>query len=395
MRDVLGPDTHLGYCTNVHAGATYGETLANLDIYATEVKQHVSPAQPMGIGLWLSASAARQIIEMDQIEPLRHWLAERGLYVFTLNGFPYGDFHSPIVKHAVYRPNWLEQGRYDYTLDLIRILAGLLPDGAEGSISTLPLGWPTSFATSESSCVAARQLLDLVHYLARVELDTGRYIHIDLEPEPGCAMDTSGDVTSFFDHHLLGPADDQSIRGYLQVCHDVCHTAVMGEDQRAAIQRYRDAGLSIGKVQLSSVLRAPFHDLSPENAHAARQKLEQFNEPRYLHQTTVFENGRLMRFFDDLPEALHNDEASEAPVNEWRVHYHMPLFLRHFEELQTTQDDVTLCLSSLQPGEVRHFEVETYAWNVLPAALQPLDLATGLSQELRWVMDAGAFETQQ
>ena len=32
-----------------------------------------------------------------------------------------------------------------------------------------------------------------------------------------------------------------------------------------------------------------------------------------------------------------------------------------------------------------HFEVETYAWNVLPEPLQPTDLAIGIARELQWL----------
>ena len=42
------PDRMIGYCTNVHAGATLEQTKANLQEYALEVKRLVSPDAPMG-----------------------------------------------------------------------------------------------------------------------------------------------------------------------------------------------------------------------------------------------------------------------------------------------------------------------------------------------------------
>lgn len=128
MQHVFGSGTWLGYCTNVHAGPTYETTLANLERFAVAVKRRVCPDRPMGVGLWLSASAARQIVAENRTEELRDWLGERGLAVFTLNGFPYGDFHRDVVKHDVYEPDWSDPRRRDYTLDLIRILAAILPD---------------------------------------------------------------------------------------------------------------------------------------------------------------------------------------------------------------------------------------------------------------------------
>ena len=54
---------HVGYCTNVHAGADLGQTRVNLERYALAVKQRVSPDAAMGVGLWLSARSARQLVQ--------------------------------------------------------------------------------------------------------------------------------------------------------------------------------------------------------------------------------------------------------------------------------------------------------------------------------------------
>ena len=61
---------------------------------------------------------------------LRRDLDARGLEVVTLNGFPYRSFHAPVVKYAVYQPDWLSRERLDYTVNLARVLAGLLPPDA-------------------------------------------------------------------------------------------------------------------------------------------------------------------------------------------------------------------------------------------------------------------------
>src|SRR4051812_9484059 len=108
----------VGYCTNVHAGATLPETRANLERYAIAVKRSFSPNAPMGVGLWLSASAARKLREGLQLTEFAAWLSENGLVPYTFNGFPYGDFHQAVVKHDVYKPTWTESARLEYTRDL-------------------------------------------------------------------------------------------------------------------------------------------------------------------------------------------------------------------------------------------------------------------------------------
>lgn len=384
------PDTdhaqqpHLCYCTNVHAGTTLKQTLANLERYALPVKQRVSPDAPMGVGLWLSAQAARQVVETDRAIELRHWLDERGLCVRTLNGFPHGDFHETVVKHRVYEPDWRNPARVTYTRDLIAILVELLPDESEGGISTLPIGWRSALADDpEALRAAAGQLTELVHHLARVELDTGKLIHIDLEPEPGCALTTADDVTKFFQRHLLGTPDDISVRSYLRVCHDVCHAAVMFEDQAAVFAQYKAVGIEVGKVQVSSAIDVDFEQLDDAQREAAMNELRAFAEDRYLHQTVVREPGGQTSFYEDLPQAL-----TTPPRGHWRVHFHIPLFLENFGSLSTTQSQISIALQQARQAGVQIFEAETYAWNVLPEPLRQDDLAHGIAREIQWLQSA-------
>lgn len=380
----------LGYCTNVHAGTDYDTTLAHLDTYAVRVKDRVSPRDPMGIGLWLPASTAREVVDGGRIAELAAWLEARGLFVFTINGFPYGDFHKPVVKHAVYEPTWAEPARLDYTKNLVRILGGLLPKEAEGSISTLPIGWPRVEGNEDTRRAAAANLRELMDHLAREEAATGKCIHVDIEPEPGCLLDTSDDIIAFFQEHLLEPGNESHVHRYLRVCHDVCHAAVMGEDQTAVLRAYQAAGLRVGKVQLSSAVEADFTKLDVDEGSEALGQLATFQEPRYLHQTMVSRAGAPdgTHLYDDLPIALDAiaDQALTALV--LRTHFHVPLFLDQFGLLRATQDDVKECLQTVgELTDCRHFEVETYAWNVLPESLRVDDLAEGIAREMQWVLD--------
>ncbi len=393
MRDVLGAGTILGYCTNVHAGVTREKMLENLERYALAVKQRVSADQPMGVGLWLAAPAARELLEQDRVGELRQWLTGHGLLACTWNGFPHGDFHQQVVKHRVYEPDWRQQARLDYTCDLIDIAAGLLPGGAEGSISTLPLGWRASFGGVDSLAAAAENLCHAAEHMARVEVETGRWIHLDIEPEPGCVLDTSAGVVSFFEEHLLLRYDEALVRRHLRVCYDICHAAVMFEDHQQAIERYAAAGISIGKVQIASAVRVDFDAWDAETRRSAADQLRGFAEDRYLHQTVIRDpNSTRTRLMEDLPAALAEAEAEgpsgEGLSGEWRVHFHVPLFVERFGLLGTTQDHIEPCLAEiLAKGEVKHFEAETYAWDVLPHELRAGNLAEGIARELLWLQE--------
>lgn len=373
MLEALGPGTRLGYCTNVHAGHDLDSTLANLETHAAGVRRHLG-VNELGIGLWLSAEAARAALA--RVDETRERIAAMGLRVFTLNGFPYYDFHDPVVKHRVYEPKWSDAARLNYTLTLIDVLHALLPRGEEGSISTLPLGWPTGWNKATDDELAVGFLQRVAVRLLDLEKTTGRVIHLDLEPEPGCLLRRADDVVRLFDDPLL--RSDEA-RRHLRVCHDVCHSAVMFEAQEEAFATYKAAGIQVGKVQISSALKA---------RGAAAGELRHFNEPRYLHQTCVKREGRINEY-EDLPKALAARRADDA-ASEWRVHFHVPIHLTSVGALDTTQDEIRPAIRLALRHGVKHFEVETYAWTVLPDELKPADLAAGIADELRWAAETAA-----
>src|SRR5438309_1043548 len=187
------PAFKFGYCTNVHAGATLDEMRANLDKYAVAVKERYSPDRPMGIGLWLSANAAAELLAKKAEGEFGEWLAERGLVPYTFNGFPYGDFHQQVVRHRVYEPTWWQPERLHYTMQLVEILDALLAPGLEGSISTLPIAWGTPCPDRGALEQAASQLRQAAAWMHQLESETGRLIYLCLEPEPGAVFSFADD----------------------------------------------------------------------------------------------------------------------------------------------------------------------------------------------------------
>jgi hypothetical protein len=406
MLDLFGPGTTLGYCTNVHpessrdrdgsAGRTrIDDVQGSLLKHACAVKDRVCPNSPLPLGLWLSAKAATQLIgDTARFESFRDFLGTHGLAPFTFNAFPRGDFHGPVVKHRVYRPDWSEYERLEYTVAIAAIAADLCPAGAEVSISTLPVCWGKSRAGTDGDpcdlAAAATSLRSLARHLARVEQDTGRLIHVDLEPEPGCYLDTAPDVVRFFESHLLRRGQEDMIRRHIRICHDVCHSAVMQEDQAFALQSYATAGLLVGKVQISAAIGMDLADLPTDRRAEALRQLSQFAEDRYLHQTTIGGSGggggsaRCTRFFEDLPDALAAAaDLPELRAGSWRTHFHVPIFLEAFGELRSTASQIAPAIAAARHlHDTRHFEVETYAWGVLPPELRDQPLAEGIAREL-------------
>ncbi|MEV6050805.1 metabolite traffic protein EboE [Streptomyces sp. NPDC052107] len=374
---LLHPDgtvVHLAYCTNVHPAEDLDGVLAQLARHAEPVRERLA-VPVLGLGLWLARDAAAALAADDgAVGMLRRELTARGLEVVTLNGFPYRGFHDPVVKHAVYRPDWTTSDRLHYTLDLARVLGALLPDDAAyGSVSTVPLAWRTPW-TARQADEAARTLDALAGGLAALAADTGRTIKVGLEPEPGCVVETSAEAA----RHLAHVDTDR-----IGICLDACHLAVGFEEPSAALARLDTAGLTVVKTQASCALQAD----DPSDP-ATRAALAAFTEPRFLHQ--VREQGTPPRAVDDLDAALAGGLPGRDP---WRVHFHVPLHADPEPPLTTTRPELEASLAALLGGDTArtaHVEAETYTWGVLPEAGRPQGpeaLADGIAAELAFTRD--------
>ena len=403
MTQITSADFPLGYCTNVHAGTTLDQARANLLQFAGAVRSELAPGGRLPVGLWLAEPAATQLIEQQTVVEFRDWLQANHFLPYTMNGFPQGDFHQPVVKHAVYEPTWSCHSRARYSMCLAQILDVLLPAGQNGSISTLPIGWPHCPWHAEEFHLAADNLMEVAKFLDHLAQSSGREIVLAIEPEPGCLLNTADELAQFFDHYLFSGPDAKLARRYLTVCHDVCHSGVMFESQTTALETYQKHGIRVGKVQISSAVHVPWDRVvdQPERQSAMLAQLRGFNEPKYLHQTTrATADNRMESLVEDLPQALQHwlpqDVASshEYPTRPWRVHFHVPIYVEEFGELRTTQADIRVAASYLQQHAkddcdgaawfTGHYEVETYAWPVLPPDLQVAGLSQGISKELRY-----------
>ncbi len=194
----LNHGLHLAYCTNIHRGETWRETFASLETYALAVRERVCPKRPFAIGLRLSHRAAHELSDPGTLLAFQRWLAQKDCYVFTINGFPYGQFHGTRVKEQVYLPDWTSPERLAYTNLLFDLLAKLLPAGVEGSVSTLP-GSFKGFQLNADALKAIRQNLWYgVEHIAHLAEQTGRKLHLGLEPEPLCLLESSSRNHPFF-----------------------------------------------------------------------------------------------------------------------------------------------------------------------------------------------------
>jgi sugar phosphate isomerase/epimerase len=396
------PALHLTYCTNIHPADGWRATYEKIREIAPALKARICPEAPFGLGLRLGARDARELRIGDRLGDFRSFLDREGLYVALVNGFPYGPFHGEPVKTNVYAPDWRTDARVDYTFDLIAILATLLPDGMTGGISTTPLSYKAWMPSPSSSDWRAMtgNLVRVAERLVQIERDTGKSLHLDIEPEPDCTLETSTETVVYIEEWLrregarefgrrLGTSEDDArmqLNRHVQVCFDCCHCAVEYEDPLDAIGRLQAARIPIGRFQLSAALMVRFPS-SRSDAAVTASHLRPFAESTYLHQVVEACDGTLTRY-SDLDVALeHASDSPKCRSREWRIHFHVPLFTAEYDRFNSSQAVVRTVLDELKREPLTaHLEIETYTWNVLPAGLK-IDLIDSIEREYRWVLD--------
>lgn len=393
----INHQSHLTYCTNVHGGATWQETFDNIQRYLPAIRERMTKRQ-FGIGLRLSNQASLELLEDDCLSRFKQWLDKNQLYVFTLNGFPYGNFHQSSVKAQVHHPDWTTRQRIDYTKRLFTILAELLPEDMDGGVSTSPISyrlWHNPEQTEQIKQLAAINLAEIAAFLAELQQRSGKLLHLDIEPEPDGILETSRDFISFYQNYLLKTVKqtlqsnnsfvaanaEQVLFRHIQLCLDICHFSVEYENMTQLVKNILAAGIGIGRIQISAAIKAT---PNTDTRIQAIQQLTEFDEPVYLHQTVLRDNSNKLVRFPDLTPALLSFE--DIHYQELRSHFHVPVFTEHYGLIESTQSDIQSILQHWNNNPFTcHLEVETYTWEVLPSGLQQ-DIVSSITRELHWVV---------
>jgi hypothetical protein len=388
------PRVDLTYCLNVHPGEKWGDQVAAIEGDVVKIRDEVSAGKLFGLGLRVANAASMELARADFRAKAGRLFAKHAVYPFTINGFPYGSFHGGVVKEKVYLPDWQCDSRRDYTCRLADILAEWLPEGLDGSISTVP-GSYRAWINRESEVDAmALNLAETALHLHHLREQTGREIHLGLEPEPDCFLETTGETIQFFEEALWATGvsflkrrtgvnqekAEEILRRHLGVCFDTCHLALQFEDLVESWRRFRAAGIRLSKVQISNALEVPA--LPEEWA-----KLAAFIEPVYLHQVKAKRRDGSVVGWPDLPAAL-SALPRARDLETLRVHFHAPLFYEGEGDVGSTSHCLTPeFFTLLRSGECPHLEIETYTFDVLPEKIKPANLAESVAGEYRWVLE--------
>lgn len=374
----------VSYCANVHPGKTFDEAFANLKRYAAPLRE--KRGQSLAVGLWLGAYAIGETKSREELkDELKDWLQSNDIVTYTMNAFPFGNFHAESVKEEVYKPDWTDSLRVGYTQLVARVLADLLPDGVEGSISTVPLAFATHHPLDKDTSIYRPNLVSIARFLEHIHQTTGKMIRLAIEPEPGCVLETTEQAIGFFKSLWKatdGTKDEKAVREHLGLCYDVCHQAVEYESIADSMQLLDENEIRIVKLHLSCAI-----ELSDPSDDEARNELSRFAEPRYLHQTFAeHPSGRLLKLLDLSRDHALSPSAEWRDSKSWRIHFHVPVHKHSIGRLKTTRPQLEEAIAFLSKlSHQPHLEVETYTWNVLPtddAHPVAFDLVEGLAAEL-------------
>lgn len=385
---------HLTYSTLVHPGDTWAEMWASLQTFVPQVKERVSPDAPFGVCLRLSAASAHTLAGDAQARAdLRAFLDENDLYVYTVNAFPYGPFKNQRVKEQVYEPDWRTPERTQYTIEVADILAEIAPETVDPSIQTAPLGFKPNVTGSDVVAAYTQNVLRVAAHLVGLEQRTGRTVTLAIEPEPYCFLETTDETVDYFTNHLYTGAAARTLgslagiavsdahvalRRHLGIVFDTCHLSLEYEDMAESLEKLVNAGVPIFKLQEAAALKVP------EVTEEAVEMLTRFAETVYLTQTMERRGDEVIRFLN-LEDALASWHADPGP-REWRVHFHVPVFLDDLGPFRTTRDAISDALEvhRRQPLSAQ-LEIETYTWDVLPDELKTGDIVEYVCRELEWV----------
>jgi sugar phosphate isomerase/epimerase len=387
---------HLSYSTLVHPGDTWPEMWHSLQKFVPQVKARVCPDKPFGVSLRISASSAETLTaNADKRAELKQFLSDNDMYLYTVNAFPYGPFKNTLVKERVYEPDWRTDERAVYTMQVADILAEVSAPDIDPTIQSPPLGFKPRVTGPEVVEAFTRQVIRVVAHLVKLKADKGRKVRLALEPEPYCFLETTEEAIRYFKEHLyakdavlalsqatglLSAAAEDALRDHLGMVYDICHQAVEFEDIGASLQALADAGIPVFKLQEAAAVQVP--EVGPEQVEA----LKRFADTVYLTQTVERRNDRITRFLN-LEDAFAAYERDPGP-REWRIHFHVPVFLDDLGDFRTTRFAIEDALRFHKANKLSpHLEIETYTWDVLPDHLKTGDIVDYVEMELNWVRD--------
>lgn len=381
----------------VHAGAIRPVT-SFADIQAT-VRESLAPinlalgnTSPVGVSVRLS-QAALQDPALDATN-LKALLGEYHLELAGISGVSI----SGGAKEQVHHPDWRSEDRLSFMFGATNLMSGIAgEEGPEIGITTnalshrswLDIDFPGNWAALTLNIVR------VVQHLATIREKTGTTMHIDLEVEPGSVLRDTDDVIRFWNDWLLtrgaamlsdkmqvtdGTAVDAMNR-HIRLALDTAHAAVVGDDAAASLDRLTEAGVGIGRLQVSSALEVTV----PGDGNGRTEllgHLDAIRSEKLLQQVVATRDGDIVQRYDDLPPTVESTSAGET----WRIHTHAPVLADRYGIWRSTREDAAAWVREIVSRgiDVGMIELRSANWDVVPADDRG-EIEEMIAREAEWV----------
>ncbi|QQG46733.1 MAG: metabolite traffic protein EboE [Candidatus Azosocius agrarius] len=383
------------YCTNIHNGEFWKDILYVLKFHSRKLRNILLNYDAFGIGLRISNFAVLDLNKFSYILELKKWLMCNNFYIKSLNGFPYGFFSSNYIKDDVYFPNWSNFNRYLYTRRLILFFSVILGKYNNGGISTVPISYKYfvyNFIYNNVYIKSVKYLCNLIILLFNVYFNKKILLHLDVEPEPDCVVSNTSDFIFFFKKWLISRCEIYlvlffpfykknvifSIFDYIKICFDFCHSAVQFETLKQSFNSIFIFDVNFGKFQISSALKLDLKFYNNINIFSY------LPETPYVHQVignTFY--GDIITYKDISLSFLF---LYKKNFMEYRVHYHVPIFLEFYGIFESTQKYIIDIINFIKNKKGNFlFEIETYTFDILPCYLK-LNVLYSLKREYEWLL---------
>jgi len=366
--------SHLSYSLNVYNLSSLNDIIKLCDNEISYIRNSLNYKNtPFALGLWLNAQVANELQNNDNLKLFGEYLKKKNYYISTINAFPFKHFHYKIVKENVYLPDWSELSRVEYTKDIIRILANLLPHNIVGSISSLPGGYKYRFNQNKIEKMK-KNIIDIGKYLYQIYEQTGKKIILSFEMEPDCYWENVKDFIIFYNKLK---EIHKNITPFIGVCYDTCHQEIVTPDNHTGLDLLLENRIPIGKIQFSAALYAPNSQSRDE------LKSLKFLESIYLHQTISIKNNQSTRWADLI-------KPVEKNIDNLIIHFHTPIFLDKLtEHLFVKKKELIYVLGKLKSGECEceNLEIETYTYNLIQSILNEDTIEKFISKEYQWIIN--------
>ncbi|MCO5229201.1 MAG: hypothetical protein M9934_13080 [Thermomicrobiales bacterium] len=351
----------------------------------------IARESPANVSLRLSQAVLND--PLCTAENLRSLLGEYDLRLAGISGVSIGGG----AKAEVHRPDWRSEERLSFMFPAANLATELaqtenfgITTNAFTYRSWIDPGMPGNWAA------LTLNLIRIVEHLVRVRDRTGLTIHIDIEAEPGSLLRDTDDIVRYWQEWLIPrgaamlsdrmPITDgtavEAVLRHVRIALDTAHAAVVWDDPVTSLDRLVNAGVQIGRLQVSAALECEI-PAEPGERMALAEMLTVQQSPTLLQQVVAIRDGAR---YEDLPDAIAVIDESVGDI--WRIHTHAPVIGDGYGLLRTTRSVTEewlreIAARSLNVGLI---ELRSANWSVVPADDRG-EMAEMIAREAEWVRE--------